>query len=380
MLKNLWYVVGESRALAAAPVHVRVLGQDFVLFRDPAGRPALLSDICIHRGGSLSAGLVVEGTVECPYHGWRFAPDGRCVKMPAEPDARIPERARIDSYPVIERHGWVWAFLGDLPAPERPPLPDLSWVEDPELRILWGHYDWSRGINWERVVENGLDFAHAPFVHGTAFGDRNRPQIDDFEIVSGEWSAQATMIMHTPPMKGLWGLVGGRKAGRVEAIPGFHLSGPCVTLQLRPRAGWLIHLISAHMPVDEDRTRSWWIQGRSFMRGRWADRNSDQRNRRIFEQDDLVLRRIRPEHVPDGWREEVTLRSDGLQVAFRRRLREFEARGWKIDSERIGREYRGRRACVLPCPARRTVSSWVLETVPMEAVKSAETAASAGGA
>jgi phenylpropionate dioxygenase-like ring-hydroxylating dioxygenase large terminal subunit len=351
MLKNLWYVVQESRQLASAPLRIRLLGQDFVLFRDSAGKAAL-----------------VEGDVECPYHGWRFNSAGRCTKIPAEPEARIPDRARVDAYPVIERYGWIWAFIGDLPEAERAPLPDLSWVDDPGLRIMWGHFDWSPGVNWERVVETGLDFAHAPFVHGTAFGDRNRPQIGDFQVVQDDWSGQASMLMQPPPMKGLWGLTSGGKRAPVQAIPGFHMSGPCVTLQLRPRADWMINLVTAHTPVDENTTRSWWIQGRNFMRGSWADGNSYKRNQRIFEQDDLVLRKIRPEHVPDLWREEVTVKSDALQVGFRRRLRALEARGWKIDSARVAREFTGRRACVLPCPARRTDAAWVLETVPMEPV------------
>lgn len=367
MLKNLWYVVQESRNLAASPLRVRLLGQDFVLFRDAAGKAALLSDICVHRGGALSGGLVVQGDVECPYHGWRFAADGRCTKIPAEPGARIPERARVDSYPVQERFGWIWAFIGDLPDAQRPPLPDLSWVDDPGLKVMWGRYDWSAGVNWERVMENGLDFAHAPFVHGTAFGDRNRPQIDDFKVEADDWGGRASMVMHPPPMKGLWSLSSGGKTTPVTAEPGFHMSGPCVTLQLRPRAGWLINLVTAHTPVDEQTTRSWWIQGRNFMRGNWADGNSFKRNQKIFEQDDAVLSRIRPEHVPDVWREEVTVKSDALQVAFRRRLRALEARGWKIDSARVEREFTGRRACVLPCPARLTNSAWVIETVPMEA-------------
>lgn len=366
MLKNLWYVAQRSSNITERPLKVRLIGQDFVLFRDRGGVARLLSDICIHRGGSLSGGLVVDGDVECPYHGWRFGGDGRCTKIPAQPDARIPERARVDSYPTIERHGWVWVFLGDLPEAERPPLPDLSWVGDPEFRVIWGHYDWAPGINWERVIENGLDFAHAPFVHGTAFGDRNRPEMADFEVATHDWGGDAKMVMYPPPPKGFWSMFSSARERReVAAIPGYHLSGPCVTLLLRPRADWKMNLVSAHTPIDDQHVRSWWIMGRNFMKSGFFDKDSARRNDRIFEQDNAVLQKLKPEHVPDSWREEVTVKSDALQVAFRRRLRELEARGWKLDEDRIAREFRGKRACTIPCPARRESPAWVLENVPM---------------
>lgn len=361
MLKNLWYVVEQSDRVGTAPVRSRLLGQDLVVFRDGGGTARVLSDICIHRGGSLAGGLVVDGSVECPYHGWRFAGDGRCTRIPAQPDAKIPERARVDAYPTIERWGWIWAFLGDLPEAERPPLPDLAWIDDPGLRIMRGRFDWK--ANWERVCENGLDFAHAPFVHGTAFGDRNRPEMNEFVVESHAWGGGATMVMHPPPMKGFWAAVGGKRQP-VSAIPGFHFSGPCVTLMLRPRGNWSINLVSAHTPVDEDNTRTWWIMGRNFMKSRFFDRDSERRNVRIFEQDRVVLEKIRPERVPDTWREEVTVKSDALQVAFRRKLRELEGRGWKIDSRRIDEQYRGRKACTVPCPARRESAAWVIDPVP----------------
>ena len=69
---------------------VRLLGQPIVAFRDDAGVAHVLSDICVHRGGSLSAGSKVGNSVQCPYHGWRFGADGVCTQIPAQPDLRIP--------------------------------------------------------------------------------------------------------------------------------------------------------------------------------------------------------------------------------------------------------------------------------------------------
>lgn len=118
---------------------VRLLGQPFVAIRDAAGQPRLLSDIYVHRGGSLSAGVSVGETVQWPYHGCRFGGDGVCTHIPAQPHLRIPAKARIDAYSVQERFGWIRAFIGDLPERERPPLTALDWVDDPAVSVVRGH-------------------------------------------------------------------------------------------------------------------------------------------------------------------------------------------------------------------------------------------------
>ncbi len=210
MLTNLWYVAGEAAAVTNAPIKVRLLGQDLVVFRDGAGQLACLSDICIHRGAALSRGRTIDGCVECPYHGWRYDRDGRVTRIPAEPDAKIPSRARIDSYPTVEKYGWIWVFIGDLPAALRPPIPDMPEYEDPEIRWVRGVWDWQ--VNYHRAVENGLDFAHAPFVHGATFGDRERPQISEFTVEESAWGGRSKMIMSVPhSSKGLWALFSDRK-------------------------------------------------------------------------------------------------------------------------------------------------------------------------
>jgi phenylpropionate dioxygenase-like ring-hydroxylating dioxygenase large terminal subunit len=364
VLTNQWYVAGEAASVTTEPKPLRLLGQDLVLFRDAAGALACLSDVCIHRGASLSRGRTVDGCVECPYHGWRYASDGRVTKIPAEPDAKIPARARIDSYPVVERYGWIWVFVGSLPEAARPPIPDMPEYADPSIRWIRGVWDWN--VNYHRAVENGLDFAHAPFVHGSAFGDRNRPQIDDFVVEEKEWSSHSKMIMGVPRnVKGLWSFIYKEPITKVEARPWFHMSGPIAGLELFPRAGWQIWIRTAHMPVDEHHTRSWWLMGRNFMKAAMFDKDSIRRNIKIFSQDAAVIQHLKPELVPDSWREELTVKTDALQVSYRRKVRSLEAKGWKIDTPRIEAEFVGRRACTLPSPARAS-ENFVLETVPLE--------------
>jgi phenylpropionate dioxygenase-like ring-hydroxylating dioxygenase large terminal subunit len=113
MRKNLWYIVLPSSRLSDGLVPVWLLSQPFVA--SVTVREAhLLSDICIHRGGALSAGNQVGDSVNCPYHGWPFGADGICTHIAARPHLRIPAKTRIDAYPTLERYGWIWHFLGDL--------------------------------------------------------------------------------------------------------------------------------------------------------------------------------------------------------------------------------------------------------------------------
>ena len=135
MYINFWYAAERSENVTDKPVKVRMLGQDLVLFRDAEGKARCLANTCVHRGGSLGGGKLRNGRVECPYHGWQFEGDGRCARIPSLGlDASIPARARVDSYPVEERYGLVFAFLGDLPEDERPGILEVK---------EWGQPGWT---------------------------------------------------------------------------------------------------------------------------------------------------------------------------------------------------------------------------------------------
>ena len=144
---------------------VTVLGQDFVLFKTQAGEFGLLDRDCPHRGADLSYGRLEEGGLRCPFHGWKFALDGRCLETPGEPQgSKLCERVRQRAYPVVEKSGILFAFLGDLREGETPPaFAAFDCFEAPATHVFAfkGYLE----CNWVQALEVGIDPAHASFLH-----------------------------------------------------------------------------------------------------------------------------------------------------------------------------------------------------------------------
>ncbi len=169
MLRDHWYVVMESRELPAGrPVGITRLGRSLVLWRDPEGAPRCVDDRCCHRGASLASGELQGCGVACPFHGFLHEGDGRVSLIPANGRAAtVPERYRVDAWPVREAHGFVWLWFGE-PREDLPPLPFFEDLAEPGWS--WGSAvdDWP--IHYSRAVENQLDVVHLPFVHRRSIG------------------------------------------------------------------------------------------------------------------------------------------------------------------------------------------------------------------
>jgi nitrite reductase/ring-hydroxylating ferredoxin subunit len=163
LLRRYWQPVALAEELAGSrPVKaVRILGQDLVLFRGPDGRLGLLDRDCAHRGADLAFGRLEDGGLRCLFHGWLFDTDGKCLETPGEPpESRICSRVRQRAYPVQERGGIVFAFLGEGAPPAFAAL-DCFIAPDSHVFAFKGYLD----CNWLQAVEVGLDPAHASFLH-----------------------------------------------------------------------------------------------------------------------------------------------------------------------------------------------------------------------
>ena len=142
---------------------VQIMGQHMVLFKDGAGQWGLLDRDCPHRGADLAFGRHEGDGLRCPFHGWKFAVDGRCLETPAEPTgSKLCERVRQRSYPVQEHCGAVFAWMGPEGATP-PPFPAFDCFTAPASHTFAFKGLWN--ANWLQAFEVGIDPAHPSFLH-----------------------------------------------------------------------------------------------------------------------------------------------------------------------------------------------------------------------
>jgi 5,5'-dehydrodivanillate O-demethylase len=170
-LRRFWQPIYRSDDLSTGKAKpVRVLGEDFTLYRGEDRLPYLVDFRCPHRGTQLSAGWVENDGIRCMFHGWKFNGRGQCVEQPAEPKPFL-DKVKIRSMPVREYLGLVYAYLGDGEPPEFPRYPDLENFQG----VVLAYPYYKRSCNYFQNIENGLDPAHQAFTHRSAVGSVIKP-------------------------------------------------------------------------------------------------------------------------------------------------------------------------------------------------------------
>ncbi|HEY0939913.1 MAG TPA: aromatic ring-hydroxylating dioxygenase subunit alpha [Steroidobacter sp.] len=161
-LRQYWYVAALSRDIGRKPVTRRILGEDLVFYRMTAGDVVALRDRCPHRLAPLSLGEVVGDELQCRYHGMRFGKDGKCTAVPGE--NFIAPVLCVDTFPVAERHGLVWIWMGEAAKADPAQIPEWPWMEKSDFVHL--HMD-ARVFNAPlfAIVDNLLDLTHIHFTH-----------------------------------------------------------------------------------------------------------------------------------------------------------------------------------------------------------------------
>ena len=270
-LRNSWYAAGWAADLTDRPLGRTFLGEHVVLFRRQDGRPAALTDRCPHRFAPLSLGKVVGDQIACPYHGLRFDASGACRHSP-HTDPTIPNAARLRAYPVAERHGMLWIWMGE---PERA---DESLIVDYSLLDDTTGYAWVFGTlhvkgHYELVTDNLLDLSHAEFLHPALAQDG----IVGRTIYRGErdgdtvYAFNETVDEKLPPLfKPMWD-----KSERVRLRSNMRWDAPGNLLLDTGFAGvgedWStgLTLPTAHIltPETETTTHYFWASGRDFALG-----------------------------------------------------------------------------------------------------------------
>lgn len=366
---NNWYVAEHSARLSDKPLKVQMLGCDFVLFRDADGTAACLSNVCPHRGSALSRGQCSEdGTVSCPFHGWRFGADGQCVRIPSQenPTEDIPASARVDSYPVVEKYGLVWVFLGD-DIESAPPIVEMPEYDNDEWRCVEHSDVWGANLHWSKMTD--LDHVHLAVVHGIKLGGDNpfRPGDHQIEYTDGGF---CTEVVNRPtPLKGDWGK---KRTTPTEVrsrlsfhVAGFTLRGQVSVMGLENPMFNVFYEFST--PIDEERTHMHYFFFRNFFLDPEQDADHLKRNLKNVYQDKANAESIMPRRAPADrdWPAIKIDREDRIMAAYWKTLMELRDRGTEIDRVAMDTSRQNGQYRVIPSPARRDGGVWVHPPVPM---------------
>ena len=232
-LRSYWQPVFQSDDLPAGKAKpIKIMSQDFTLYRGRTGEPHLVDFRCAHRGMQLSAGWVEGDRIRCFYHGWVYDGSGQCVEQPAEPQP-FCDKVRIGSYPVRDYLGLVFAYLGEGEPPSFPLYPDFE-----EFEGLFEIDSYPRGCNYFLNLENGGDVAHIGFVHrgmpGSFDGFVERV---DLEAEETEWGIQVTSTLRGNARDAHYGMP---NMSHITALPNDTSTAP-----YREFLAWWV-------PVDDD--------------------------------------------------------------------------------------------------------------------------------
>jgi vanillate O-demethylase monooxygenase subunit len=171
-LRNAWYVAALSSEVGPeALFHRKLLDTSVMLYRRQDGTPVALRDRCPHRFAPLHLGHREGDEVACLYHGLRFDAEGRCTHNP-HGDGRIPKAAQLQRYPLIERWGFLWIWMGDAPA-DPALLPDYGPLDEGHEHAV-GHTYIHLKAHYELLIDNVMDLSHVDYVHSEIISTRGR--------------------------------------------------------------------------------------------------------------------------------------------------------------------------------------------------------------
>lgn len=320
MIPNQWYVIAESGDLRRGRLSsMRRFGGEWVLWRTPDGAPAGVTDRCPHRGAALSAGKLQGECVECPFHGFRYAADGRCTLVPANGRAVPPPQAlNTRALQLREAHGFIYAWYGAGPASDS----ELPWF--PAVResgAAWNTLKDTWHTHYSRAIENQLDVVHLPFVHANSIGSGGRT------LVNGpvhNWD--------TPSLLSVWvdnELDQGqpaRSASELNPVGRKPQVQLCLPNLWHNWFGDGFHLVAAFVPVDDETTlmlvRTYQRFATLPLARQLAGFFGNLGNRYILNQDRRVVESQRPYRTQLKM-DEVLIPGDGPIIAYRRRRQEL---------------------------------------------------------
>lgn len=262
LIRRYWLpaLLSSDLEVNGDPKRIRLLGEDLVAFRDDQGRVGILDELCPHRRASLAIGRNENGALECLYHGWRVACDGRIVDMPVEPeDSTFKDRIRATAYATHEAGGVIWAYMG--PPDLKPPAPDFYFTQVPADRVHIVRAQTS--INWAQGLEGVIDSSHTNLLHQQGV----RPSGDVTTTIQGEGGVARRPSRDTRPRMEVEDTAYGFRYAAIrkpivdpekQQYVRTSLFMAPIFAMFPPPQGWV--WMQAFTPVDDVNTLFWFFQ------------------------------------------------------------------------------------------------------------------------
>jgi phenylpropionate dioxygenase-like ring-hydroxylating dioxygenase large terminal subunit len=282
-LRNQWYVAAHGFELAdGKPIARTICDQTVVIFRGQDGGVGILTDRCPHRFAPLSCGEVNGNDIQCGYHGIRFDRDGVCTHIPG--DAPVPHDFRARRFPALERHGFIWIWMGEKAA-DPALIPDYHENDDPGWAGVPGYLNIA--CNYQLMVDNLLDLTHVVFVHKTTLAGGGVTDTPLEVRVEGEKVLAQRMMINVdtaPIYRAARGLNGKIDRWQIfECLPPSHVK---ITLGAREAGastplGEPVHMVlNGITPESNARTHYFWSTTRPWGLG---DKKVDELYRSMIE-------------------------------------------------------------------------------------------------
>jgi phenylpropionate dioxygenase-like ring-hydroxylating dioxygenase large terminal subunit len=338
-VRNQWYVAAYSADVGRALLGRTICGEPIVLYRTRSGEVTALADRCVHRRFPLSESSLVDDAIVCGYHGFTYAPDGRCVAVPGQ--QRIPRTARVPAYPVTERDSFVWVWIGDQERADHGAIPRAPWLADPRYATVCGMEPLA--ARYGLLVDNLLDLSHETYLHGGYIGTPEvaetpiRTEVDDDRnvIYVSRHMADAACPPFYAQSTGL--------TGRIVRWQDIEYHPPCLYLlhsRVAPAGavpepdgsdphGFHVEVVYAITPSTETATYDFWAVARDFALG--DDHVSDflaENNRTVVLQDVAALNTLEQVIAAEAaGAQELSINIDTGGLAARRMLARLMAAG-----------------------------------------------------
>ena len=328
-LRNTWYVAALSSEIDRNLISLRILGENIVFYRTRSGKPVALEDACPHRKLPLSKGFLKEDDVQCGYHGLTFDCAGKCVDAPTQD--LIPPTAVVHSYPVADKWGLVWIWMGNADLADESKILDIENFDNPEWRITTGDA-LTCECHYLYLTDNLLDPSHVAWVHRRSFaapGTDNTPletkEIDDGLIVS-RWIYDCGPPPFYAPLV--------KFKGNCDRLQHYEVRYPSIAINKsifspageggpeKPITDRSYIMISYNFltPVDENVTRYHWLQQRNTDPGNEeVTRSIAEGARRAFLEDREILEAVH-QGIANETSRHINLGLDAGSLKFRRML------------------------------------------------------------